>query len=115
MSTTLKSKLLHQMELCKRIEQTLWTSISQYHFNAGHYSASNHGLNSEYELLPTNQRYRNPQFNRVTLKHSCAPVYPKILYVTSSQIKSMLKDWYVANGNAALIQDKFQTCPTIKY
>ena len=77
LSTTLKSKLLHQMKICSKI---VGQPLEKFYESAYHnnilrlantiVSDPNHVLNSEYELLPSNRRYRVPRFNKVRLKHS---------------------------------------------
>lgn len=77
LSTALKSKLLHQMKICSKIVGQPLEKLyeSAYHNNIlrlanNIVSDPNHVLNSEYELLPLNRRYRVPRFNRVRLRHS---------------------------------------------
>ncbi len=77
LSTTLTSKLLHQMKICsKTVGQPLEKMYeSAYQDNTvrlanNMVSEPNHVLNGEYELLPSKQRYRIPRFNKIRLKNS---------------------------------------------
>ncbi len=75
LSTTLKSKLLHQMKSCSKIVGQHLEKLyeSGYHNNIQRLannivSDPNHALNNEYKLLPSNRKI--PRFNTFRLKHS---------------------------------------------
>lgn len=75
LSTTLKSKLLHQMKACSKIVveplENLYEASYQNTLKlAKNISDPSHVVNSEYRLLPSNQRYRVHQFSQIKLKNS---------------------------------------------
>jgi hypothetical protein len=77
LSVTLKTKLFYQLKICSRIVgQPLEKLYDSAYYNNllrlanNIVSDPNHVLHNEFELLPSNRRYRVPKFNKVRLKNS---------------------------------------------
>jgi len=73
----LKTKLYNQLKICSKIIGQPLEKLYDlaYHNNLlrlANTIISNplHILHKEFELLPSNRRYRVPRFNKVRLKHS---------------------------------------------
>ena len=81
--------MLHLLKICSKIVAQPCQRLcdSAYHNKLVRLSNNiidsdpNHVLNSDYELLPSNRRYRVPRFNKVRLKHSF--VHQSILIVNT--------------------------------
>ncbi len=77
LSVILKTKLFNQLKICSRIvDQPLEKLYDSAYYNNllrlanNIVSDPNHVLHNEFELLPSNWRYRVPRLNKVRLKHS---------------------------------------------
>ncbi len=77
LSVILKSKLFNQLKICSRI---VGQPIEKLYDSACYNNLlrlannivfdPNHVLHNEFELLPSNRRYKVPRLNKVRLKHS---------------------------------------------